>query len=195
MTKFSNKYGSTEHLTQTLGGRLASFSYEPINQDGLPLVASVSHLHPGHHQPVHLGTDAVQVDLHVEGSARLDIELVIHESAVLSDSDIENRDRSHASDLTGDLQVRPREVRVSRLLIDRMVSVATQYLLLLEIDEIRLALDKRDLRHFRVVRGVPAWSETHVALHHDGLLGSLGILHHHVMIEDGPTLEKQSESL
>ena len=87
--------------------RLNIASYLPVDEDGLPLVASVSHLHPSHHQAVHVGTDAVQVDLHVERSAGLHIEFVINQSAVLSDSNIENRNGSLPCHLSSDLQVRP----------------------------------------------------------------------------------------
>ena len=83
------------------------FIYLPVDEDGLPLVASISHLHPSHHQAVHVGTDAVQVDLHVERGAGLHIEFVINQSSVLSDSNIENRDGSLARHLASDLQVRP----------------------------------------------------------------------------------------
>ena len=82
-------------------------SYLPVDEDGLSLVASISHLHPSHHQAVHVGTDAVQVDLHVERSAGLHVEFVINQSPVLSDPDIENRDGSLACHLASDLQVRP----------------------------------------------------------------------------------------
>ena len=64
----------------------------------------------------------------------------------------------------------------------------TVYLLLVEIYKIRLALDKRDFRHFRVIGGVPVWSEAQVTLHHDGLLGTVAVLHHYMLIEHSATL-------
>ena len=79
------------------------FSCLPVDEDGLPLVPGIRHLHPSHHQAVHVGTDAVQVDLHVERSAGLHVEFVIHQSSVLSDSDIENWDGSLPRHLSSDL--------------------------------------------------------------------------------------------
>ena len=78
-----------------------------VDEDGLDLVAGVGDLHPRDHEAVHLGAHAVQVDLHVEGRARLHVEFVINQSSVLSDSNIENRDGSLARHLASDFQVRP----------------------------------------------------------------------------------------
>ena len=66
-------------------------------------------------------------------------------------------------------------------------------LLLVEIYEIRLALDKRDFRHFRVIGGVPARSETQVTLHHDGLLGTVVILQYDMLVEHSATLPSDKE--
>ena len=63
----------------------------------------------------------------------------------------------------------------------------------MEIYEIRLALDKRDFRHFRVIGRVPAWSETQVTLHHDGLLGTVVILQYDMLVEHSATLPSDKE--
>ena len=70
----------------------------------------------------------------------------------------------------------------------RLRVLLTIYLLLVEIYKIRLALDKRDFRDFRVIGGVPAGSETQVTLHHDGLLGTAAVLQHDMLIEHSPAL-------
>ena len=55
------------------------------------------------------------------------------------------------------------------------------------VPEICLSLDQTHCLHLGIVAGAVAWPlEAHVALDHDGLLGPLLVLHHHVVIEHCP---------
>ena len=69
---------------------MRAYSHSPVDEDGLDLVTSVSDVHPGDHEPVHVSTDAVQVDLHVERGPRLHLQLVINQGARLSHADTED---------------------------------------------------------------------------------------------------------
>ena len=64
--------------------------HSPVDEDGLDLVTSVSDVHPSDHEPIHVGTDAVQVDLHVERGPGLPPQLVINQGPRLPHADTED---------------------------------------------------------------------------------------------------------
>ena len=68
--------------------------HSPVDEDGLDLVTSVSDVHPSDHEPIHVGTDAVQVDLHVERGPGLHPQLVINQGPRLSHANTKDRSGS-----------------------------------------------------------------------------------------------------
>ena len=92
----------------------------PVDEDGLDLVAGVGDVHPSDREPVHVGADAVEVDLHVERGPGLHPELVIYQSPRLPHAHAEDGGGAIALDLLNLLDV-----------VDNAVGRLSYFLLLL----------------------------------------------------------------